>query len=48
MISELIQNAMHSSPQGFVGVSLIGIYFCVIVVTAFYRIRKGDHLGGHH
>lgn len=48
MISELIENAMHSSPQGFVGVSLIGIYFCVIVATAFYRISKGDHLGGHH
>lgn len=46
MISELFNNMMHSTPQGFVGVGLIGIYFCVIVTTAFYRIGKGDHL--HH
>jgi hypothetical protein len=46
MLNELIQNAMHSSPQGFLGVSLIAIYFCVIVATAFYRIGKGDHM--HH
>jgi hypothetical protein len=46
MLNELIESAMHSSPQGFVGVSLIAIYFCVIVATAFYRIGKGDHM--HH
>ncbi|MEG6506562.1 hypothetical protein ACR4XJ_09245 [Nitratidesulfovibrio sp. D1] len=46
MLNELIQNAMHSTPQGFVGVSLIAIYFCVIVAAAFYRIGKGDHM--HH
>ena len=43
---ELVNNAMHSSPQGFVGVSLIGIYFVIIVGVAFYRIKKADHM--HH
>lgn len=42
MFNELVSNAMHSTPQGFVGVSLIFVYFCVIVATAFYRIKKGD------
>ena len=46
MFNELVSNAMHSTPQGFVGVSLIFVYFCVIVATAFYRIKKGDHM--HH
>ena len=46
MFSHLIESAMHSTPQGFVGVSLIFVYFCVIVATAFYRIKKGDHM--HH
>lgn len=46
MLHELIQNAMHSTPQGFVGVSLIVIFFCVIVAAAFYRIGKGAHM--HH
>lgn len=36
MFNELVSNAMHSTPQGFVGVSLIFVYFCVIVATAFY------------
>ena len=40
MFNELVSNAMHSTPQGFVGVSLI------FVSTAFYRIKKGDHM--HH
>ena len=40
MFNELVSNAMHSTPQGFVGVSLIFVYFCVIVATAFYRIKK--------
>lgn len=44
MINLLMENVMHSTPQAFVGVSLIGIYFCVIVATAFYRISKGEHL----
>ena len=46
MIMELIHNALHSTPQGFLGVSLIGVYFVVIVATAVYRIKQGDHL--HH
>lgn len=46
MLNELIANAMHSSPQGFVGVTLIFLYFCLIVATSLYRIRKGDHM--HH
>lgn len=46
MLSELVSNAMHSTPQGFVGVTLIFLYFCLIVSTAFYRIKKGDHM--HH
>lgn len=44
MFEVLFENAMHSTPQGFVGVSLIAIYFCVILSTAIYRIRKGEHL----
>jgi hypothetical protein len=44
MIMELVTNAMHSTPQGFLGVTLIGVYFVVIVCTAIYRIRQGDHL----
>ena len=27
MFNELVSNAMHSTPQGFVGVSLIFVYF---------------------
>ena len=46
MILELIENAMHSSPQAFFGVGLIGVYFTVILATAAYRIWKGEHL--HH
>ena len=46
MIMELVNNALHSTPQGFLGVSLIGVYFVVIVATAVYRIRKAEHM--HH
>ncbi len=46
MFAELVHNAMQSTPQGFLGVSLIGIYFVVIVATAIHRIRKGEHM--HH
>jgi hypothetical protein len=44
MIMELVTNAMHSTPQGFFGVTLIGVYFVVIVATAAYRIYKADHM----
>ncbi|MBG0778095.1 MAG: hypothetical protein H0S85_16850 [Desulfovibrionaceae bacterium] len=47
MISELVHNMGHSTDQGFVGVSMIFIYFAVIFGYAVYRIRKGDHLGHH-
>ena len=46
MIMELVCNAMQSTPQGFLGVSLIGVYFVVIVTVAVYRIKQGDHM--HH
>ncbi len=44
MMMELATNALHSSAQGFFGVTLIGVYFAVILATAVYRIRKGEHL----
>lgn len=44
MLSELVSNAMHSTPQGFVGVLLIFLYFCLIVGTACMRIKRGEHL----
>ncbi len=48
MLCELVENALHSTPQGFVGVSLIFFYFALIVCTAIYRSKKGDHLEHHH
>ncbi len=47
MVTELFENMMHSTPQGFVGVGLIFFYFVVIVSAAFYRIKKGEHLDHH-
>jgi len=46
VLSELWTNAMHSTAAGFLGVSAIFIYMACIVGTAFYRIKKGDHM--HH
>lgn len=43
MFEELIASAMHSTAQGFVGVTLIFLYFGLIVGTAFYRIRNAGH-----
>ncbi len=40
---ELFSNMLHSTPQGYLGVSLIFIYFVVIVATALYRIKNSDH-----
>ncbi len=45
-ISELIANASHSTPQGFVGVGIIFTYFIVMLLAIAYRIKKGDHV--HH
>ncbi len=46
MLAELINNAMHSTLQGFIGVGLIFFYFVVMVAAIFYRIKKGEHV--HH
>ena len=46
IIHQLIDNALHSTPQGYLGVSLIFIYMAIIVGTAVYRIYqnvKHDH-----
>jgi len=40
MLGELFEGMMHSTPQGFVGVGLIFIYFVVIFSTAIYRVKK--------
>ncbi len=45
-LTELVTNAMHSTPQGFVGVGLIFGYFVLMMGTIVYRIKKGDHV--HH
>ena len=44
MITELINNAMHSTPQGFLGVGLIFFYFVLIVGAAAMRIMKAEHM----
>ena len=46
MLSHLFESAMHSTPQGFVGVGIIFIYFIVMMSAIIYRIKKGDHM--HH
>ena len=46
-VSELVVTALHSTPQGYVGVSLIFIYFAVIVGAAAMRIKRGDHISHH-
>lgn len=43
-LPELLTNMGHSTPQGFVGIGLIAVYFCIIAYYSFYRIKKGDHL----
>lgn len=47
MIGELITNMGHSTTEGFVGVSLIGIYLVWIVVMALCRIQQGKSEGHH-
>ena len=44
MFSHLIESAMHSTPQGFVGVGLIFVYFVIMMCAIVYRIRKGDQM----
>ena len=46
MLSELIHSALHSTPQGYLGVGLIFFYMCLIVGTAVVRIKQNieeDH-----
>jgi hypothetical protein len=47
MISELLTGMGHSSTAGFVGVSLIGIYFVWMICMALYRIQQGKNEGHH-
>lgn len=45
-VTELVHNAMHSSGEGFIGVSAIFVYFVIIVTVAFKRIKQlkaADH-----
>ncbi len=46
-VSELISSALHSTPQGAVGVGLIFIYFVIILSAAAMRIKRGDHVSHH-
>lgn len=41
---ELMAAIPHTSLQGRVGMTLIAVYFVVIVATALLRIKKGEHL----
>ena len=47
MLSELFADMMKSTPQGFVGVGLIAVYFVIILGTAVTRIVKADHMDHH-
>ncbi len=44
MIAELMDNIMHSTSQGFLGVGLIFFYFALIVGAAAMRIAKAEHM----
>ncbi len=46
MLGELIGNALHSSVQGFIGVTAIFTYLAVIIIAAAYRIKEG--MNEHH
>ncbi len=43
-MGELITSAMHSTPQGFVGVGCIFIYFAVMIAAIIYRVKRGEHV----
>lgn len=45
VIFELIGNMYHSTPQGFLGVSLIFAYLALILIVAMVRIKQG---AAHH
>ncbi len=44
LIGELVTSAMHSTPQGFVGVGCIFIYFAVMIAAIIYRVKRGEHV----
>ena len=46
MVGELVGNMMHSTVQGFIGVTVIFIYLAAIVLAAAYRIKEG--MNEHH
>lgn len=48
MMKELYANAMHSTPQAFVGAPLIFIYFAWIMYRAVKQIRVFIHEDEHH
>lgn len=43
-LTTLFSSAMHSSPQGFVGVACIWIYFIVMIWAIVMRVRRGEHV----
>ena len=45
--SELVETALQSTPQGFVGVSIIFVYFAIIIGAAAMRIKRGEHMTHH-
>ena len=47
MFAELFWNAIQSTPQGYLGVSLIYAYMALIVGTAFYRIYQNSKQPHH-
>jgi hypothetical protein len=46
-LDELVESAQHSTSQGVVGVGLIFFYFLVILLSAVWRIKRGEHLSHH-
>ena len=46
MLGELFGNMMHSTVQGFIGVTGIFAYLAAIVIAALYRIKEG--MNEHH
>ena len=47
VIFELVQNMLHSSVEGTIGVIAIFSYLAVILVASIYRIHEGMKEGGH-
>lgn len=48
IISELVHTALATSERAYIGVSLIFIYFTIIVGTAVYRIGQNLKDEHHH